>query len=1337
MNKKLELILLCFLVFLSFLPKATAVIKINSAVDLAVFPEDISFSNVSPKTGEQLTISTKIHNLGYRDVPSTEVKFYADNPDNQINGLLNAGPIPAEGFKYVIEAAGTQNFMRMEEKTDDDNLDLKVSLWNRHDRREVHLSSNGYKIKKVNFDKDNYSGSIKKPVSLKIAPSPDPNYYKTSIAYNVNAAAEGDFSFNGSDLKGSYHRNLKIYWDEPVTYVVPWPSSSQVGSGTETGIASINTLTPTQVAAASLVAPNNDTTYSLKSIEVNGAVYTDSDGDGAIEGAGILAWMEGSKLMAMRGNPGKIENKNILHVSYKGQTFTDYFYPSNRSSKILSWSYQVSSSTRNGVDDGTYIDFANNRLVIKSKLQRASSFLPSVYLANYQIHVASEGIVITPRSISVNWIPEKEGSRKIYVSVNPSKQILEFNETNNTAFKTITVRPNNPPLKPILSGPALGVISRTYTFTASSSDPEHQKIKFVFNWGDGIIHQTGYLDYSGNNVIGTLQHAWNSAGMYNIKVKAVDEGGKESGWSDSPQMSIQPLTDTKWETAIIEKGQVYNPTICTDKDNNLYVTAAKYLSSESETVVEFLKSINEGESLGLDQWPWGVVGNKPLEVEAVASPDGYKHGVFGYNYMGGSDVYRGYYWKNAIEMGSSIDFLDKHFKGTNKPGDASTWSYSCITPDIVSHHENLLAAVWIRKSDYPGGNINDDNLCAGFNFDGWNSVTGRHIWDYWQIRPLTFSIPNTGGARYANPSIAIDKDGNLFIVSFVANGKPEGNNTWVDRGWGIQFYGIPYSPGNWNTSGYPKGPLYDSLATAPVNVFDNFLENHTQGTYPRICVDKDGKIHIVFEYPLSETNLTYYVYHYKGTVKSDGSITWVSIGENGRELVDGKSQIPEASRKWYSTGITNYFDQGKWPDIAVDSVGKAHIVWVKNAEVYYISPTGEQEVISSWRGKVNSSPRIICTDNYVHVTWRESEDDGTNSVYYSRLKLSQFEISGVHCTPNPELATALLDVPDYDQNMPPFQNILPDQLRISFVVKNGFYRQHKINVEIFTDDGVTLIKRLVVDQSEYLDIDPSGGYLKQFVNYATWDGRSDIPFPDPYGKPWNGYVPPGFTWKIKITAQEIEDNGNPGKTTTNWDDWNGWNAGYRIIPKPSLSMDADGSRKGLRASYSDGTVIEGEGPINHGRGGLPSLGLDLSSYYQGFPGDWARKWDINGIFREILNGYIYAPITGEYKFKLVVDDYGALVVNGWVICTYDNPEAPGEVFGNIPLEGGKWYPIYMEYENRKGTNGLGLYWNIEVNQNFIFTDPTFIQAPRKDMKAFQEFLEGDTISGDEKKDKLK
>lgn len=95
---------------------------------------------------------------------------------------------------------------------------------------------------------------------------------------------------------------------------------------------------------------------------------------------------------------------------------------------------------------------------------------------------------------------------------------------------------NNPPEKPIISGPVSGKSGESYEFSVISQDDENNEIYFLFDWGDETI--SDWLGPYSSNEECIATYIWNENGEYSIKVKAKDDMGLESEWSDPLIMSV-------------------------------------------------------------------------------------------------------------------------------------------------------------------------------------------------------------------------------------------------------------------------------------------------------------------------------------------------------------------------------------------------------------------------------------------------------------------------------------------------------------------------------------------------------------------------------------------------------------------------------------------------------------------------------------------------------------------------------------------------------------------------------------------------------------------------------
>jgi len=111
-----------------------------------------------------------------------------------------------------------------------------------------------------------------------------------------------------------------------------------------------------------------------------------------------------------------------------------------------------------------------------------------------------------------------------------------------TISKKITIHtsPNNPPETPKIAFNSN--INRRpnlfYLFKINSTDPDGDKISYYIDWGDGTT--TGWttrLFDSGENV--GFDHSWSESGNYTVKVKAKDNKGGESNWSQPVYIEIK------------------------------------------------------------------------------------------------------------------------------------------------------------------------------------------------------------------------------------------------------------------------------------------------------------------------------------------------------------------------------------------------------------------------------------------------------------------------------------------------------------------------------------------------------------------------------------------------------------------------------------------------------------------------------------------------------------------------------------------------------------------------------------------------------------------------------
>jgi len=99
---------------------------------------------------------------------------------------------------------------------------------------------------------------------------------------------------------------------------------------------------------------------------------------------------------------------------------------------------------------------------------------------------------------------------------------------------------NAPPVSPgtpdAPDGPDDGITDIKYTFSATTTDAEDDQIFYLFDWGDG--KDSGWVGPYNSGDTGSASHMWIEGGNFEVRAKAKDEYGRESGWSDPHTITI-------------------------------------------------------------------------------------------------------------------------------------------------------------------------------------------------------------------------------------------------------------------------------------------------------------------------------------------------------------------------------------------------------------------------------------------------------------------------------------------------------------------------------------------------------------------------------------------------------------------------------------------------------------------------------------------------------------------------------------------------------------------------------------------------------------------------------
>jgi hypothetical protein len=97
------------------------------------------------------------------------------------------------------------------------------------------------------------------------------------------------------------------------------------------------------------------------------------------------------------------------------------------------------------------------------------------------------------------------------------------------------------------SGQTVLFANNLYTFSTTATDPEAQKLYYMWDFGDTTTEWIGPV-YSDS--IAETDHEWNQTGDYSIRVKSKDIFGLESAWSDPANVSVIVCGDSDGDNAV-------------------------------------------------------------------------------------------------------------------------------------------------------------------------------------------------------------------------------------------------------------------------------------------------------------------------------------------------------------------------------------------------------------------------------------------------------------------------------------------------------------------------------------------------------------------------------------------------------------------------------------------------------------------------------------------------------------------------------------------------------------------------------------------------------------------
>jgi len=160
------------------------------------------------------------------------------------------------------------------------------------------------------------------------------------------------------------------------------------------------------------------------------------------------------------------------------------------------------------------------------------------YIIYFDSHWPSTTKIAEVNSTSLNVsfnISNLSYNTDYYWRVNAIDGLSPYVEGPSWSFTT-EEKPNSPPEKPSMpSGSNNGLEYKSYDYSTTTTDPDKDSVKYNFSWGDGNFSETSLIN---SGTIVNVPHNWGKWGTYHVRVKAVDENGEPSDWSEALEVII-------------------------------------------------------------------------------------------------------------------------------------------------------------------------------------------------------------------------------------------------------------------------------------------------------------------------------------------------------------------------------------------------------------------------------------------------------------------------------------------------------------------------------------------------------------------------------------------------------------------------------------------------------------------------------------------------------------------------------------------------------------------------------------------------------------------------------
>jgi parallel beta-helix repeat protein len=283
---------------------------------------------------------------------------------------------------------------------------------------------------------------------------------------------------------------------------------------------------------------------------------------------------------------------------------------------------------------------------------------------------------------------------------------------------------NSPPEKPVLiSQPREYYNDTIYDFLVKSNDSDGDKIKYIFNWGDGNISEIGPLN-SGD--IASAAHSWRQANVYGLEITSLDEHGDKSKSSQMINIDVSWLSNVSQgenltnvfrniknnTTILLERGNYSGPIDLENKEN------IRIRSIDPKNKARII-SLDSNYAIGLDRTSHVTI--KDLEI--CGGPDCIYLRNTHNNYIINNNIYFSSYGIRIIN-GSYDTIGDNYLEKVGPVLDSSPNGYAGIclnnTKNIYIYCNNIIG-LSVSDGAYPAYKIKNSTWTR---FDLFNSNSG-------------------------------------------------------------------------------------------------------------------------------------------------------------------------------------------------------------------------------------------------------------------------------------------------------------------------------------------------------------------------------------------------------------------------------------------------------------------------------------------------------------------------------------------------------------------------------------------------------------------------------------